>query len=118
MLCKQANLKRDIRIKEGFAITTFSWIFAALFGAIPFYLANFPDLNQVANFTDSFFEAMSGFTTTGASILTNIEQFPKGILFWRSLMHWFGGMGIIVLAIAILPNVAVGGMQIFQTEAP
>lgn len=61
---------------------------------------------------------MSGFTTTGASILSDVEQFPKGILFWRSLMHWFGGMGIIVLAIAILPQLAIGGMQIFQTEAP
>lgn len=61
---------------------------------------------------------MSGFTTTGSSILSNVEQFPKGILFWRSLTHWFGGMGIIVLAIAILPNTSVGGMQMFQTEAP
>lgn len=89
-------------------MTTFSWIFAALFGAIPFYLSNFPDLLQLSSFTDSFFEAMSGFTTTGSSILTNIEQFPKGILFWRSLTHWFGGMGIIVIALAIFPQLAIG----------
>jgi len=63
-ICRKANLKQEIRTKEGFAITTFSWIFAAFFGAIPFYLANFPDLNQVASFTDSFFESISGFTTT------------------------------------------------------
>lgn len=118
LICKWANLKHEIRTREGFAITTFSWIFAALLGSIPFYLANFPDLNQIANFTDCFFESMSGFTTTGSSILSNVEQFPKGILFWRSLTHWFGGMGIIVLAIAILPNTSVGGMQMFQTEAP
>ena len=76
-ICRKAKEKLEIRIKEGFAITTFSWVSAALFGAIPFYLANFPDLNSAASFTDSFFEAMSGFTTTGASILANIEQFPK-----------------------------------------
>lgn len=91
---------------------------ASLFGAIPFYLGNFPDLTQAASFTDSFFESMSGFTTTGSSILSNIEQFPKGILFWRSFTHWFGGMGIIVMAIAIFPQLAIGGMQIFQTESP
>lgn len=117
LFCRNANLKNEIRIKEGFAITTFAWILAALIWAIPFYLANFPDLNQPASFVDSFFEAMSGFTTTGSSILSNIEQFPKGILFWRSFTHWFGGMGIIVLAIAILPQLSIGGMQIYNTEA-
>src|SRR5690606_2904715 len=72
----------------------------------------------IPGFTNAFFETMSGYTTTGASILNDIETIPKSVLFWRSLTHWIGGMGIIVLAIAILPLLGIGGMQLFAAEAP
>jgi trk system potassium uptake protein TrkH len=103
----------DIGIKDGFAIVTFGWVSAALFGSLPFLF--FCTFN---NFTDAFFEAMSGFTTTGATVLTNIGKQPHGILVWRSLTQWLGGMGIIVLSIAILPALRVGGMQLFKAEVP
>lgn len=105
--------KQDIRAKEGFAIVTLGWITFAFFGALPFFLSG-----ATTTFTDAFFETMSGFTTTGATILTDIESVPHSILFWRSLTHWFGGMGIIVLTIAILPFLGVGGMQMFKAESP
>ncbi|MFZ2498601.1 TrkH family potassium uptake protein [Methanosarcina sp.] len=97
--------------KEGFAIVALSWLAAAIFGAIPFMLDGISPLNSV-------FEAMSAFTTTGSTILTDIESHPKSILFWRGLMHWLGGMGIIVLFIAILPKLGVAGRQLFRAEAP
>lgn len=103
----------DLGIKEAFAVVSFSWILASAIGGLP-YLFN----GTVSNFTDAFFEAMSGFTTTGASILTNIEANPRGILFWRDLTHWLGGMGIIVLSLAILPFLGVGGMQLYKAEVP
>jgi trk system potassium uptake protein TrkH len=99
--------------REGMAIVTFAWISVGLFGALPFYLGGvFP------SFTDAFFESVSGFTTTGASVLTDIESIPKGFLFWRSLIQWLGGMGIIVLSVAILPFLGVGGMQLYKAEVP
>jgi len=103
----------DISPKEGFAIVSFGWITVALFGSLPFYLSG-----AIPSFVDCFFETMSGFTTTGASILTNIEGFPKGVLFWRSLTHWLGGMGIILLSLAILPLLGIGGMQLYKAEVP
>lgn len=103
----------EVRHREGMAVVALSWLSASLFGALPFYLSGvFP------SYLDSVFEAMSGFTTTGASVLTQIEGLPQGILFWRSLTHWLGGMGIIVLTIAILPILGVGGMQLFKAEVP
>jgi trk system potassium uptake protein TrkH len=107
----------DIGIKESFGIVTFGWTVLAFFGCLPLYFYGKLSGN-ILSFTDCYFEIMSGFTTTGASILTNIEVLPKGILFWRSMCHWFGGMGIIVLTIAILPLIGVGGMQLFRAEAP
>ncbi len=99
--------------KEGILITTLGWILAAGFGALPFYFyGTFP------TYTDCYFEAMSGFTTTGASVLAEIEKQPAGILFWRSLTHWIGGMGIVVLSLAILPALGAGGMQLFKAEVP
>jgi trk system potassium uptake protein TrkH len=99
--------------KEGILITTLSWILAAGFGALPSYLyGTFP------TYTDCYFEAMSGFTTTGASVLADIEKQPAGILFWRNLTHWIGGMGIVVLSLAILPALGAGGMQLFKAEVP
>ncbi len=99
--------------REGYIIVTLSWIITSFYGALPFYLAG-----DIPSFTDAFFETMSGFTTTGSSILTDIESFPKDLLFWRSLTHWLGGMGIIVLSVAILPILGIGGMQLFMAEMP
>ncbi|TYA53334.1 TrkH family potassium uptake protein [Formosa maritima] len=104
---------KEMNKREGYIVVTFGWIVMALSGTIPYLLTG-----SITNFTDAFFETMSGFTTTGASILNDIEVLPEGVLFWRSLTHWIGGMGIIVLAIAILPLLGIGGMQMFAAEAP
>ncbi len=97
--------------KDGFGIVAFGWLAAAIFGAIPFMFDGISPLNSI-------FESMSAFTTTGSTILTDIESHPKGILFWRGMMQWLGGMGIIVLFIAILPKLGVAGRQLFRAEAP
>ncbi len=110
---KTTRLDKDLRTREGFGIVTFGWISFSLLGSLPFLISG-----QIPSFTDAFFETMSGFTTTGASILTDIEALPHGILLWRSLTHWMGGMGIIVLSLAILPFLGVGGMQLFKAEVP
>lgn len=110
---KLTPTKSEIRVRDGFAIVTLSWLSAAFFGAFPAFLSG-----AIPSFTDAFFESMSGFTTTGASILTDIESLPHGVLFWRSLTHWLGGMGIIVLSLAILPLLGVGGMQLYRAEVP
>ena len=99
--------------RDGFLLVTFSWIFSALIGCLPLYLSG-----AIPSFADAFFETMSGFTTTGASILTEIESLPKSILFWRSLTHWLGGMGIVVLTVAILPLLGIGAYQMMKSEAP
>lgn len=104
---------KEVKIREGYIIVTFGWIFMALSGSLPYVISE-----SIPSFTNAFFETMSGYTTTGASILNDIEVIPKGILFWRSLTHWIGGMGIIVLAIAILPLLGIGGMQLFSAESP
>jgi len=105
--------KGTIGYKEGFAMVTFGWLAATIAGAFPFVVTG-----SIPSFTDAFFESMSGFTTTGASILTDIEQLPRSILFWRSLTHWLGGMGIMVLFVAILSQLGAGGMQVFRAESP
>ena len=107
------RLDHEITPREGYAIVTFAWTGAALFGALPYLLSGVLDSPWAA-----FFEAMSGLTTTGATVFTDIESLPRGILFWRSFTHWIGGMGIIVLAIAVLPFLGVGGMQLFRAEVP
>jgi trk/ktr system potassium uptake protein len=108
------NPDKPLRTREGFIIVSLGWILAAIFGALPFYF------NGVfgGNFVDCVFETMSGFTTTGATVLTNIEIVPKGLLFWRSLTHWLGGMGIILLAIIILPALGLSSTQLFRAEVP
>ncbi len=105
--------ENDLGYRDGFAVVVFSWLALALIGAVPFYLSGAMD-----SFVDCFFESMSGFTTTGSSVLSVIEVLPKSVLFWRALTHWLGGMGIIVLTLAILPLLGVGGMQLFQAEMP
>lgn len=104
---------KNIGKKEGYIIVTFTWISITFFGTLPFYLSG-----HIPSYTNAFFETMSGFTTTGATILDDIEAMPKSLLFWRSTTHWLGGMGIIVLTLAILPVLGVGGMQLFVAEAP
>ncbi|MBN1985482.1 MAG: TrkH family potassium uptake protein [Prolixibacteraceae bacterium] len=107
------NASRDIGKREGFIIVSLSWIIFSFFGSLPYILSG-----SIPNFTDAFFETISGFTTTGSSILSDIEALPHGILFWRSLTQWLGGMGIIVLSLAILPVFGIGGMQLFMAEVP
>lgn len=117
------NAKKNVGKREGYLIVGLGWVSMALFGSLP-YLFTIPQIGEQAmelnnmNLTNAFFETMSGYTTTGASILNDIEIMPKGLLFWRSLTHWIGGMGIIVLTIAILPLLGIGGMQLFVAEAP
>ncbi len=103
----------DISFREGYAIVTFSWLAIALAGSLPYLFTGVVDRPAQA-----VFESMSGFTTTGATVFSNIEALPHGILFWRSLTHWLGGMGIIVLMVAVLPYLGVGGMQLFRAEVP
>ncbi|HAF27740.1 MAG TPA: potassium transporter [Bacteroidales bacterium] len=98
---------------EGYIIVSLVWIVFSLFGALPFFISG-----AIPSYTDAFFETISGFTTTGATILNDIEAVPYGLLFWRSLTQWLGGMGIIVLSIAILPMFGIGGMQLFVAEVP
>ncbi|MEP1489793.1 MAG: potassium transporter TrkG [Algibacter sp.] len=105
--------KKEMNKREGYIVVSFGWIIMALSGTMPYMITG-----AIPDFSNAFFETMSGFTTTGASILNDIESVPKGVLFWRSLTHWIGGMGIIVLAIAILPLLGIGGMQLFAAEAP
>ncbi|MGI6679757.1 MAG: TrkH family potassium uptake protein [Dehalobacterium sp.] len=102
-----------IRQREGFAIVTLGWIMASLFGALPYMLTG-----TLTSFTDAFFETMSGFTTTGASVLSNIEVISHGVVFWRCLTHWLGGMGFMLLFVALLSQIGGGGLQMFKAEAP
>jgi trk system potassium uptake protein TrkH len=107
----KSQRKIEFKHRDGFAVVTISWLAISFFGSLPYIFSG-----SIPSFTDAYFEAMSGFTTTGASILTDVETLPRGILFWRSLTHWIGGMGIIVLSIAILPMLGTGGMQLFKAE--
>ncbi len=104
---------KNIGKREGYMIVTLTWVIISVFGSLPFILSG-----TIPSFTSAFFETMSGFTTTGSSILTNIEAVPKNILFWRAMTHWIGGMGIIVLTVAILPFLGIGGMQLLIAEMP
>jgi trk system potassium uptake protein TrkH len=113
--CTIYNRNFDINLnkREGYIVVIFGWIVMILSGSIPYILTD-----SIQGFTNIIFETTSGYTTTGATILDSIESLPKGIIFWRSITHWIGGMGIIVLAIAILPLLGIGGMQLFSAEAP
>jgi len=102
---------RKLNLQQAFLLTTLSWLSIAIFGSIPFI---FSDLNLTI--VDSFFESMSGITTTGSTIITNLENAPKSILIWRAILQWLGGIGVIVMAITILPLLSVGGMQLFKKD--
>jgi len=105
--------EEDLGYRDGFAVVVFSWLGLALLGALPYYFSG-----AMNSFVDCIFESMSGFTTTGSTILPQVEVLPESVLFWRALTHWLGGMGIIVLTLAILPLLGIGGMQLFQAEMP
>lgn len=105
--------KTTIKAREGLAIVSLGWVLASAFGALPFYISG-----SIPSYIDAFFETVSGFTTTGATIINDIEVLPMGILFWRSFTHWIGGMGILVVAIAILPMMGSGGFHVFKAESP
>ena len=103
------DYEKKINLKQAFLLTTLSWLTIAIFGSLPFY---FSDLN--ISFTDSFFESMSGLTTTGSTIISNLELAPKSVLLWRALLQWLGGIGIIVMAITLMPIMNIGGMLLFK----
>jgi trk system potassium uptake protein TrkH len=105
--------KKELTHRDGFFIVTMGWVTASFFGSLPFLFSG-----SILSFTDAYFETMSGFTTTGASICTSVEQLPQSILFWRGFIQWLGGMGIILFSIAILPLLGVGGMELYKAEVP
>lgn len=116
LLCYGIGFKANefnVGRREGMLIVTLTWIFVSLLGMLPFYLGGY-----VPSITDAFFETMSGFTTTGSSILTNVEALPNSILFWRSLTQWQGGMGMIVFTVALLPALGGGAIMMFDAETP
>lgn len=113
ILSKKTVYKKSIKTKEGLAIVALGWILCSLFGSLPFIISG-----SIPSWIDSFFETVSGLTTTGATLIDNVEILPKGILFWRSFTHWIGGMGILVFTVALLPTIGVGGFQIFKAESP
>ncbi len=113
MMFVTQNHSKEIGKKEGYLVVSLAWLIMAVSGSFPYLFTG-----AIPNFTDAFFETLSGYTTTGASVINDIESLPKGILLWRSLTHWMGGMGIIVLAIAILPLLGIGGVQLFSAESP
>ncbi len=108
------HIHQELRLRDGFLIVAACWLALALVGALPFLLLPWPEISYV----DAVFESMSGLTTTGATILTNIDNMPRGILYYRQQLQWLGGLGIVVLAVAILPMLRIGGMQLYRAETP
>ena len=108
------RVNRELRLRDGFVVVVLFWAGLGLVGAMPFLLASYPDMT----FTDSLFESVSGLTTTGATVIMGLEHLPKSLLFYRQELQWLGGMGIIVLAVAILPMLGIGGMQLYRAETP
>jgi trk system potassium uptake protein TrkH len=107
------GVQKDLGKREGYIIVSLVWVVFSIFGCLPYLFSG-----AIPSVTDAFFETMSGFTTTGSSVLNNIEELPHGILFWRSLTQWMGGMGIIVMFLAILPTLGIGGRELFVAEVP
>ncbi len=113
VLTKNRNRDRHINAKEGLAIVSLGWVSISLLGALPLYISG-----STPTYIDAFFEIVSGFTTTGATVIADVEVLPMGIIFWRSFTHWIGGMGILVFTLALLPALGIGGFQIFKAESP
>lgn len=108
------GIKKELRIRDGFLVVVLFWAVLGLSGALPFALGTTPHMSII----DALFESLSGLTTTGATVITNIDSLPPSILYYRQQLQWFGGMGIIVLAVAILPMLGIGGMQLYRAETP
>jgi trk system potassium uptake protein TrkH len=115
ILCVLANLEKNLKLnlRETFLFSTLAWVMVAIFGSLPFLLSD-----ETFSISDAFFESMSGITTTGATIISDLDNSTKSILLWRAIMQWLGGIGIVVMAITILPLLKVGGMQLFKMEGP
>ena len=113
MLTLLRPLNDNLRAREGFAIVALSWIFVSFFGAVPFVIHG-----CIPSMVDAFFEITSGFTTTGATLLTDVESIPKGLLFWRSFTHWAGGMGVLVLTLALMPKIGTRSIHLMRAESP
>lgn len=112
LACIYRKVGRDVSRKDGYIVVTVIWIIFSLFGSLPYMLSGY-----IPDFTDAFYETMSGFTTTGSSILNNIESLPKSLLFWRALTHWIGGLGIVFFTVAVFPIFGLGDMHLFAAEA-
>jgi trk system potassium uptake protein TrkH len=108
------NQKKELRVRDGFIVTVLFWLVLSISGSVPLYLSDLPNLS----FVDAYFESLSGLTTTGATVITGIDTLPKSILWYRQQLQWFGGMGLVVLAVAILPMLGIGGMQLYRAETP
>ena len=106
--------EKELRLRDGFLVVASFWVVLGLFGALPFYLSDRPDMG----ITDAIFESMSGLTTTGATVISGLDSLPQSILYYRQQIQWLGGMGIIVLAVAVLPMLGIGGMQLYRAETP
>lgn len=113
MIRKTPIGRQKVSPKDGLLIVSLAWIIVSIFGAVPLYVSK-----SVPTYVDALFEIISGFTTTGATVISNIEQLPKSIVLWRSMTHWIGGMGILVFTLSLLPKLGVGGFQIFKAESP
>lgn len=113
LLSRKNTKEKAISIREGLSIVSLSWIMVSIFGALPLYLTR-----STPTYINALFEIVSGFTTTGATVISNVEGLPHGILFWRSFTHWVGGMGILVFSLALLPALGVSGFQLYKAESP
>ena len=106
--------RADLKLRDGFLVVVLFWLVLGLSGAIPFFVSDVPRMSLA----DAVFESMSGLTTTGATVITGLDELPPAVLFYRQFLQWLGGMGIIVLAVAILPMLGIGGMQLYRAETP
>ena len=112
VLTNAGSVGEQLTLRQAFVLTTMSWLAMAVFGALPIWMSN-----ESISFTNAFFESMSGISTTGSTVITGLDHMPPGLLLWRSILHWLGGIGFILMAILILPFLKVGGMQLFRTES-
>lgn len=108
------NYRKEFRLRDGFVIVALFWTVLGMVGALPLYLSTHLELSL----TDAVFESLSGLTTTGATVITNLDELPKSILYYRQQLQWLGGIGIIVIAVAIMPMLGIGGMQLYRAETP
>ncbi|MCB0068566.1 MAG: TrkH family potassium uptake protein, partial [Caldilineaceae bacterium] len=112
VMMRSTRITHELRAREGFAIVTFAWVLFSFFGSLPFMLSG-----AIPNFTNAFFETMSGFTTTGSTVIQDLTRYPAGILMWRAFTQWLGGLGILVLFVALLSSLGVGSKALFQHES-